>query len=261
MTVPVRAGAGMRLLRAAVFAAVCVALSAAGHAMASGCGIPLWAFLAGWAAVTAVAALLAGRERRLPGICAAMLGGQLGLHLLFSLGQWCMPSSPATVAGADRSAQLMALAGRLLCGDQLMVMSPDSAEHVIRQAGIDPATAASATPPVGHMVSGQMGYTVPMLCGHLVAALVTGWLLRRGEAELWRLVRLSAQGAAALAGAPAWRFALAAVRVLALVAGVLAERLGTARFRRASHRRGRPKPVALRHSVIRRGPPALAFAV
>ncbi|WP_202446670.1 MULTISPECIES: hypothetical protein [Streptomycetaceae] len=266
MTAPLRADAGLRLLRAAVFAAACVTLSAAGHAMASGDTIPLWALLAGWAAVTAVVAPLAGRERSLPGIATAMAAGQLGLHALFSTGQWC--AGAAGGQGAGRGEQLMAFAGRLLCNAHLTPMTPGRAEHVIRQAGIDPAavigtssSAGGAMAPGGHAMTGAMGYTLPMLCGHLVAAVIAGWLLRRGEVALWRLVRLSAQGARTLAGTPGWRMVLAAVRVLALVAGVLAERLGAVRARRAAERPVRPRAVALRHSVVRRGPPLSAAAV
>lgn len=267
MTVPLRAGAGMRLLRAAVFAAACVALSAAGHASASGCGIPPWALLAGWAAVVAVAAPLAGRERSLRGIAAAMIGGQVALHVLFSAGQWCAaPSAAHDSAAAGRAQQALSLAGRLLCNEHLLRLTPAGAEGVIRLAGIDPGSGATAFAPAGHAMSGSsgpMGYTAPMLCGHLAAALVAGWLLRRGEAALWRLVRLSAHGAASLANSSAWRVALSAVRVLALVGGVLAERLRAPRAwaRGAGERARRPKSAVLQHSVIRRGPPGSAFAV
>lgn len=72
-----------RLLRATVFAVVCVLLGAFGHGLSSGqappvlgliCGIPLIVLLTGW---------LSGRQRRLPTIAAAVTGAQLGLHVLF----------------------------------------------------------------------------------------------------------------------------------------------------------------------------------
>ncbi|MCQ4042973.1 hypothetical protein ACFOSC_13955 [Streptantibioticus rubrisoli] len=263
MTAPVRAGADLRLLRAAVFAAVCVTLSAAGHAMASGGGIPLWALLAGWVGVLAVAAPLAGRERSLPAIAAAMLGGQLALHALFSTGQWC--AEPVTGTRSDR---IMALAGHLLCNDQLLRLTPASAEHLLRQAHIDPSTAPTLPQkmpgmtgmpgmPVGY---GCLSYSLPMLCGHLAAALVTGWLLRRGEAALWRLVQLSGHGVRQAAALLPLRAALFAVRTLALVAGLLAERLTGVRRRRTAYDCGHPESVLLQHSVIRRGPPAVALA-
>ncbi|MEU1624096.1 hypothetical protein ABZ746_01845 [Streptomyces sp. NPDC020096] len=263
MTAPVRAGADLRLLRAAVFAAVCVTLSAAGHAMASGGGIPLWTLLAGWAGVLAIAAPLAGRERSLPGIAVAMLGGQLGLHALFSAGQWC-----AEPASDGRSGRIMALAGHLLCNDQLLRLTPDSAAQLLRQAHIDPSSAAAATTATQNMpgmpgMSGAHGcpsYSLPMLCGHLAAALVAGWLLRRGEAALWRVVQLSGYGMEQASALLPLRIALIAARTLALVAGLLSERLTAVRPRRVAYGSGRPESVHLQHSVIRRGPPAVALA-
>src|SRR4051794_31835685 len=85
----VRAGPGMRLLRAAVFTAVCVVLAAAGHTLASGAPVPVWSLVFGWLAVLAVVAPLAGRERTLPGIAAALAAGQLALHTVFGAGQMC----------------------------------------------------------------------------------------------------------------------------------------------------------------------------
>ena len=68
-----------------MFAAVCVVLSAGGHVLASCAAVPLWTLGVGFLAVFAVAAPLAGRERSLPGIAAALAAGQLGLHALFGL--------------------------------------------------------------------------------------------------------------------------------------------------------------------------------
>ncbi|GAA1911431.1 hypothetical protein [Streptantibioticus ferralitis] len=269
MTAPVRAGADLRLLRAAVFAAVCVTLSAAGHAMASGGGIPLWTLLAGWAGVLAVAAPLAGRERSLPGIAVAMLGGQLGLHALFSTGQWC-----AEPVSDGRSGRIMALAGHLLCNDQLLRLTPDSAAQLLRQAHIDPSSAAATATATQNMpgmagmpnmpgmteAHGCLSYSLPMLCGHLAAALVAGWLLRRGEAALWRLVQLSGYGMEQASALLPLRLALIAARTLALVAGLLGERPTVVRPRRVAYGSGRPESVHLQHSVIRRGPPAVALA-
>ncbi len=102
-----------------------------------------------------------------------------------------------------------------------------------------------------------------MLLAHLLAALAAGWLLRRGEAALWRLVRLSAPAAreasaAAEALVGALRGALALVR--ALCAGLLATDVRpVARFSYGDDQ-ARPQELALQHSVVRRGPPALALA-
>jgi hypothetical protein len=57
------AGWRSRVVRAAVFAAVCTLLAALGHDMASGSHVPVWALGAGAAVTGAVGWCLAGRER------------------------------------------------------------------------------------------------------------------------------------------------------------------------------------------------------
>ncbi len=257
--------------------------------MASGARIPLWALLTGWAGILAVVAPLAGRERSLPGIAALMLGGQIALHLLFSTGQWCAAAvTPAGgAAGGGRADRVMALAGRLVCaGGGRLRLTPGVAEHLLRQAGIDPSSAPPVPSPAtagmpgmqgmagmpgmagGHGgalatasgMHGPMGYSLPMLCCHLAAALAAGWLLRRGEAALWRVVRLSARGASRIASCLPLRAALAAVRALALTCAKVGALRHTRYPRRAEPGGGRPPSVTLRHSVVRRGPPQVALA-
>ncbi|GHE05677.1 hypothetical protein GCM10010339_42570 [Streptomyces alanosinicus] len=73
----------MRGLRAAVFAAVCVLLAAAGHGLAMGDMPPLWADTAGFLGVSALGWILGKRERSLAGIGTAMLLTQAALHAGF----------------------------------------------------------------------------------------------------------------------------------------------------------------------------------
>ncbi|MEW1636356.1 hypothetical protein AB0469_20035 [Streptomyces sp. NPDC093801] len=77
----------MRAPRAAMFAAVCVALAAVGHAHMSGTGIPPGLLLGAFAVTAALAWTAAGRRRGPLGITAALLAVQAGLHLAFSAGQ------------------------------------------------------------------------------------------------------------------------------------------------------------------------------
>jgi hypothetical protein len=82
----------VRSVRAAVFAVVCVLLAAGGHTLAAGAAPPVWVDAAGFLPVFAGGALLAGRERSLPGIAVAMLLVQGGLHLAFdAAGPSAMP--------------------------------------------------------------------------------------------------------------------------------------------------------------------------
>ncbi|MEU3313509.1 hypothetical protein ABZ743_12705 [Streptomyces sp. NPDC006662] len=77
----------MRAPRAAMFAAVCVALAAVGHVHMSGRGIPLPWLLAAFAATAALAWTAAGRRRGPLGITAALLSAQAALHVTFSAAQ------------------------------------------------------------------------------------------------------------------------------------------------------------------------------
>ncbi|MGP3980665.1 hypothetical protein [Streptomyces sp. KR80] len=272
-----RAGADLRLLRAAVFAAVCVALSAAGHVVASCAGLPFWALGTGFLTVLVGAAPLAGRERSLPGICAALALGQLALHALFELGQHTMASAAQRTHRTD-DGTLIALATRLVCGGDggPVRLGAAEARRIVGASGIappghaphgpeahaaahgvgpGPVDAASAPP---HALADALLPSLPMLLGHLLAAVVLGLLLRRGEAALFRLVRLSARGVAeGLAeGALVRSLRAALVLVCALQAGLPGAPAPTVPAPRAYGRgAAEPQSLILEHSVIRRGPP------
>ncbi|MCK7623288.1 hypothetical protein MUU72_09295 [Streptomyces sp. RS10V-4] len=256
---PARAAADLRLLRAAVFTAVCVTLSAAGHMAASFAAVPLWTLGLAAVAVFAVAAPLAGRERALPGIAAGLAVGQLVLHALFAWGQHPMPVRPAGLS--DQAA--VALARHLTCGLDGVRMDGGTARQLLGPGGPDLAAEAGLTGAGGHpagaagvpVMAHCLAPSLPMLLGHLLAALGLGWLLRRGEAALWRLVRLSAPAAgelAARARVGMVRRSLTLVRALLVVLGAAAE---GRRFPRARGDEPAPQDPALHHSVVRRGPP------
>ncbi len=265
-----------------MFTAVCVVLSAAGHMLAAGTAVPAWTLLAGFLGVLAVAALLAGRERSLPGIVGALAGGQILLHVLFAYGSH--GSSPAGTAGTTSGDNpLIRFASGLVCGEGPARLNAAEAHRIVSSAGIDPSTlpgghghpgtggasgaAQAAASAGGDGASGiaqvcaavtAMLPSLPMFLAHVLVALATGWLLRRGEIALFALARLSAHSAQALAAGArlrSLRAALALVRALRagereqLVAGPRAPRHGD----------DVPLPTAgdpLQHLVIRRGPPA-----
>ncbi|MYS24939.1 hypothetical protein GA0115240_17175 [Streptomyces sp. DvalAA-14] len=302
----VRAGAGMRMSRAAVFTAVCVVLAAAGHTMASGRTVPGWSLLFGWLAVFAVVAPLAGRERTLPGIAALLALGQLALHAVFNVGQMCATIS-GTAAGAGSGSPagagagplaapgsgdggLMAVAARLVCDNHGLRLTPAAARQVVVGAGLDPATlgsrlhmpgmrmpgmdmpgvraasgaagsehaATAVTRSMTSMTSMLSMCSLPMLLGHLLAAVVAGWLLRRGEAALWRLIRLSARGVASLSA-----LSPAVLRRAWALLSALAARVPYAgpRARRVARGPGaRHRTVWLRHCLAGRAPPVVVLA-
>ncbi|MFG2990665.1 hypothetical protein ACGFZK_15495 [Streptomyces sp. NPDC048257] len=268
------AGAGLRLIRAAVFTAVCVVLSAIGHALASCATVPWWSLCLGFLAVFAVAAPLAGRRRTLPGIAAVLTAGQLGLHALFGLGQHGAVAAQAPAGTADAS--LAELAARLVCGGNSVPLSPADSRQILEAAGLDPAALAEQAGQAGQVVAQGHGahahvaqavtaapatglFSPAMLAGHLLAALAAGWLLGRGDAALFRLVELSRRSAEAAPMRPL-RAALAFVR--ALGAGLP----GSAARTLQAPRTGSDPALstgreALQHTVTRRGPPvALALA-
>ncbi len=235
-----------------MFTAVCVVLSALGHALAACEGIALWTLAAGFLGVFGITVLLAGRARSLGLVVGALAGGQLGLHVLFGLGQRQLALS----GQADDA--LVRMAARLVCGAGAASLSPADATRIITEAGLDPADAYAHT---GHTApaGGELLPGLPMVLGHLLAALAAGWLLRRGDRALSRLVELSEQGATELAECALVRSLRAALRLVrALLAGLpWAPRTGPRGPLRAPSDSS-PPPVAeaLQHTVIRRGPPA-----
>lgn len=159
-------GTGLRLARAVVFATVCGAVSAGGHALAGGGVVPFGAYLAGTLAAFALAYLIDGRERGLPVVLAATTGTQMLLHLLFERLAPAQAHLPEQYPGHLLSGHL--LNGRLLDG-----LSP---------SGLD-----------GHLLHGPAPSGHPsfgMALAHLTVAALTAWWLHRGERALWTMIRL-----------------------------------------------------------------------
>lgn len=77
------ASSALRLSRAVVFATVCGAVSAGGHALAGGGLVPFPVYLAGALAAFGLAYLIDGRERGLMAVLAATVSTQTVLHQLF----------------------------------------------------------------------------------------------------------------------------------------------------------------------------------
>ncbi|MGW2962818.1 hypothetical protein ACWDGI_30780 [Streptomyces sp. NPDC001220] len=165
------ASPAVRSLRAAVFAAVCVLLAAAGHALAMGQMPPLWADAAGFVAVFGLGRALAGRERGLPEIGVGMLLTQAGLHFGFDAARAVSPAPAPTMTMAHMHVHGHVMAGM---GDMGGVVHPYPHAH---------ALTAHAT------------------LAHVLAALVASWWLRCGEAALWSLLR---RAVALVPGLAAW---------------------------------------------------------
>ncbi len=261
-----RTGCDLRILRAAVFAAVCVVLAAAGHGLASCATVPLWTLGAGFLGVFAVAAALAGRERALPGIAAILAVCQTVLHTLFGLGQHAGTAAMTSNGMSTTDAALVARAAHLLCGTTAAAISPAQAQKILADARLVTGTDMAAMHHPADALSTTAGSpwsvlpSMPMLLGHLLAAVAAGWVLRRGDMALLRLLRLSAQGVAEGALVRSLRAAFALVR--ALLAGLAgAPDAGPRAPRTVFLVPPKPRTTALQHTVIRRGPPSSASHV
>jgi hypothetical protein len=244
-----------RAARAAVFAAVCVVLSAAGHALMTSEPLAAWTVGGGFAAVFAVAYAAGGRERGWAGMAGLLALGQIGLHTLFSFGSACA-AAPTPTAGHTGGLSVL---DRLLCGSRdgdghIMLPQGWSAHEVVAAAGIDPATPGALPSPTaqgaGH-ASGPMLFDggLGMLAAHVAAAFVAAWWLRQGEAALFRLL------------GHLHSVAIAPLRaVLALLFGTVPAGTGPTAVPRPWTTVLRPVSAHLRHAVVRRGPPAYAPA-
>ncbi|MFE9020179.1 hypothetical protein ACFYNL_16685 [Streptomyces sp. NPDC007808] len=275
MTAPhpntVRSGSDLRILRAAVFAAVCVVLAAVGHVLGSCATIPLWTLGAGFLGVLLVTVPFAGRERSLAGIGGLLAVGQTVLHTLFGLGQHgpgaAASSAPASALLSD--AALVEQAARLVCGTTAAAISPAQAQQILTEARLQPVTGTHASHRAADTLSTVPdSYTsllpsLPMVLAHLLAAVVAGWLLRRGDLALLRIAEmpaLSAHTVAEGAFVRSLRGALALVR--ALRAGLpSAPEVGPRAPRSEWFGPPEPPTLTLQHTVIRRGPPAGAALV
>lgn len=204
--------------RAAVSTAVCTLLAVAAHRSMSAAGIPVAAVAAGAAMVfcfTRIAAALG--ERGLGSIVLLVGGSQVGLHLLFQ----------AVQAAAAQNGTVPAPGMPNMSG----------------MPGVPDVRAMTTLPSGGVSLFGISGMTI----AHAVAALLTAWWLRRGEAALFK----AADRAGAVLGA-SWRILtwwIAGERPLRPTGpAVTAAGIGV-------------RPAAARvllFTMIRRGPPAAA---
>lgn len=217
-----------RAARAVVFATVCVALAVLGHVLAGGAAVPLWAGTAGFGAVVGVTLMLAGHERSLGTILGGLLGGQFALHTLF------------TAAAADPAAHpVPAMAGHTPAMHAAMTDSVMTNTVMTNAAMTD----AAAMPDLAAVPAAHGGNGLAMTLAHCVAALVAAWWLRRGERSVWTMAR---------------RVAAVADRPVRLLLALLT--IEPAVPQRPVVPAPAPAAVpaadrALRHQVVRRGPP------
>ncbi|MGW2371287.1 hypothetical protein [Kitasatospora sp. NPDC001683] len=283
----------IRLLRAAVFAALCVAMAATAHVAMAGAGVSPPVLLGAFGAVLGLTWLLAGKRRGLGVISVWMVAAQSALHLLFE--------QAGTVGRGGAGL------GRLATTDwtSLLLCNPHRAgsglspAELARMAGIDPDVppAVGSLRPMAGMHHGAAGLVngaaldmglpgakampgMPGMPGtssgmtHQMSGGMSGGM-SHGMSPGMALAHVLAALACALL---LWRGDAALVRVFELltalgsvVAGVLLLPLLTLFARPLGYRQpAAPRPadrparlagaVLLTHAVVRRGPPAFALA-
>lgn len=223
------AGWGVRTIRAAVFASVCVLLAALGHVLMSGRAVPWWTLAAGVVLTGAAGWCLAGRERGLPLVVSVVVAAQGGLHTAFEFAQ----SSTAT---AHDMGSMSTHGGSM---DPMSINTMSSIGSMGSAGSMSMGHMGMEHMDMGH----DMGVTSSfgMFAAHTLAALLCGLWLGHGERAAFRILR-------AVAG---W---LAAPLRLSLI-------LPTPPHRpRLRPRRGRsdraPRLLPLVHTITSRGPPA-----
>ncbi|MFE7899454.1 hypothetical protein ACFU3E_18370 [Streptomyces sp. NPDC057424] len=228
----------LRLARAGVFAAVCVVTTALGHALMSGDILPWWAVGAAFAGTATGAWWLAGRERGPTTVVGATAVVQGLLHLLFSLAHRLI-RPPA--AGAPEAGGVSGMRHGAEFSPSGLVVH----HHGQRSPGIDESAGSSLLSAVTHENSAGM------VLVHLLAAVMCGLWLWRGEAAVHRIGR-------ALAAA-----LFAPLRRVCGVITCASSEIAAHRWRTVAgaRERSRPTPVLLRHALVRRGPPGARSAV
>jgi hypothetical protein len=231
----------LRGARAAVFAAVCVGLTAAGHVWMSGEAVPLWSVALALAVLTGAGYALAGRQRGFLSISALMLVGELGQHLLFRAAQDATASSSA----ASVPALPRFLSGRVLpLSDWICGMASSSASASGMAARGDGSFGARLA---ADLMTGQAGHdAIGMIAAHAVAGLLCAWWLRCGEVAVFQLLR--------------WLATLAAPALLLLWPGTLVVPDSLPRAATIAPRDDRALTrykQLLSRLVVRRGPPSV----
>ncbi|MCX4237314.1 hypothetical protein [Streptomyces ortus] len=252
------AGWGVRTVRAAVFAVVCVLLAALGHVLMSGAPVAWWTMAAGTVATGGAGWCLARRERGLPLIVSVVVVTQGLLHWSFSLaGSMAGPVASGRGTGTAHMSSTDAMDAMDAMDATNMPVTDVSVTDMGSMSSMGHMGSghmAAEHMGAGHMGAGHLGSdamsqsahtmdgtsSLGMLAAHLLAALLCGLWLAYGERAAFRILR-------AVAG----RLAAPLRLLLALPTPPHRPRL---RVRRGSSERS-PRRLLLVHAVTSRGPP------
>ncbi|MFJ2391277.1 hypothetical protein ACIOTI_00845 [Streptomyces sp. NPDC087843] len=219
-------GTQLRAVRAALFTAVVVTLSAASHVLLSRVALPLGTVAAITAAVFVIAYALAGHERGFGRIAALLIPLELAADTVFTTGQHvCYGRAGGPVAGPLRAVGLDVLCGGSVGAPLARVTGGDDRAATLL-VHTDPAAAWL------------------LLAAHVGVGLLAAAWLRRGERALDQLLRA---------------VAASTFRPLLIAAAAVTVRLTPVRRLPRPARRSTPARTRLFvHSLGRRGPPRSA---
>ncbi|MFH0515644.1 hypothetical protein ACHBTE_00480 [Streptomyces sp. M41] len=247
----------LRVVRAAVFAAVCVVLATVGHAVMSGAGLPWWMLLSGTAAVAAVGWVFGAQERRRRTVAALTVAIQACLHVGFTLAQPHSGGHTSAASAGGGTQSVRQWVAFLLCGPNPTPAQAARAYDIAVQAGLTHRMHAAAAhgdtgagTSVGHDMASMPGMhdmsqmtgtaSWGMLAAHVLAAVLCGLWLAQGERAAFALLRACADRAFV---------------PLRLVLAVLRPLPRPAALRPYPHPRQRMRQALLVHSLTTRGPP------
>ncbi|XIG77556.1 hypothetical protein C1N81_32710 [Streptomyces sp. SGAir0957] len=220
-------GTQLRAVRAALFTALAVTLSAASHVLLSRVPLPLTTVAATAVAVFVIAYALAGRERRFGRIAALLVPLELAADTLFTTGQHvCYGEAGGPVAGPLRYLGFDVLCGGSV-GTPLARMTGGTSDKAA-------ALLAHSDPAASWLLLGA----------HVTVGLLAAAWLRRGEQALAQLLR----AVAAFAFRP----------LLIAFAAVTGRLEATPRRPHPGTRARVARTRIALHSVGRRGPPCPA---
>ncbi|MFD9906444.1 hypothetical protein [Streptomyces sp. NPDC059063] len=221
-------GTQIRVVRAALFTALAVTLSAASHVLLSRAPLPLTTCLAVTAGIYVIAYALAGRERGFGRIAALLVPLELAADTAFTTGQHvCYGEAGGPVAGPLRSVGFDVLCGGSSVGSPLARMAGGEAHGAA-------ALLADADPAAAWLLLGA----------HIGVGLLAAAWLHRGERAISQLLRAVA----------AATFRPLLIAVAAVTARVAPGR----RLPRPVRRTVAVRTRLLVHCVGRRGPPCSA---
>lgn len=239
----------MRWIRAALLSAVAMGSGALGHLAAGGLMPGRVALGVLFAVCLGTAGSALGRPASTLRVVVLVIAGQTFIHgalTALSGHKGDPPSSRSEAAGP--AAVVPAGEGRRVGSlyDQVYAGHPGAAR-----------TQLAVPAPVEHLLADLTGPHAVMALAHLVAAVLVGLWLARGEHALWELLRVAADGVRELL-----------VRTLVAccdrIAGLGRVVNGSLRLRLAVGAQWQPIEPAtitmLARSVVRRGPPALLAA-